>query len=300
MKIVLLKESNMFQLVTDTAGDLSFDYLHKHKIDFLGMTVTMNNREYHTDVEGEIDPQWFLESIQAGANPTTSMVNVGQFLDLFTKYAKAKTPVLYLAFSSGLSGTYDASIQARELVKEEHPDFDCVILDTLNAANGQGLIVNKAVELRDAGKSREEIVEILTDIIPKVRSWFTVDDLNHLQRGGRISKVSAVLGSLASIKPIMDVDPEGRLRVDGKVRGRKKALHKLADEIVANLPNPEEQTIFINYSGRKEGAEDVMNHIKAAVPTVKAFSINPLGPTIVTHTGEGCVAVFAIGKDDRK
>jgi DegV family protein with EDD domain len=286
--------------MADTTIDFPFDYYSEHDIAFVGMTVTMNNREYRTDVPGEVDPEWFLESIEAGAEPTTAQVNVGQFSEIFKKYAAEQTPLLYLAFSSGLSGTYSSAVQARELILEEYPDAQITIIDTLMAANGEGLIVDRAMQLRDAGKSLEEVVAEITPILPKVRAWFTVDDLHHLQRGGRISKAAAVFGSLANIKPIMDVDPEGKLRPVAKVRGRKKSLRQLADNIIADLPNPEDQTVYVNYSADKEAAESVLNMVKEAVPNLKATHINPLGPTIVTHTGAGCVAIFAIGAENRQ
>jgi DegV family protein with EDD domain len=286
--------------MADTTIDFPFEYYTEHDIAYVGMTVTMNNREYRTDVPGEVDPEWFLESILAGAEPTTAQVNVGQFSEVFKKYAEEKTPLLYLAFSSGLSGTYSSAVQARELILEEYPEAQITIIDTLMAANGEGLIIDRAMQLRDAGKTLEEVVAEITPILPKVRAWFTVDDLHHLQRGGRISKAAAVFGSLANIKPIMDVDPEGKLRPVAKVRGRKKSLRQLADNIINDLPNPEDQTVYVNYSGDKEAAESVLKMVLDAVPTVKASHINPLGPTIVTHTGSGCVAIFAIGAENRE
>ncbi|SKA04062.1 EDD domain protein, DegV family [Pilibacter termitis] len=287
-----------FQLMTDTTSDLSFEYYETHDICYLGLTVTMNGKEYHTEVKGEIENDWFLKQLQEGAEPVTSQINVGQFFEFFSQYAKENKPLLYLAFSSGLSGTYHSAVQARTMVLEEYPNAEIRVVDTKMAANGEGLIVDRAVKLRDAGKSIEEVETEILALCPYVRAWFTVDDLHHLVRGGRVSKAAAVIGSLVNIKPILDVDPEGKLRPVGKVRGRKKSLKTLADNIVADLPNSEEQTVFINYSGDKAAAEVVKEQILAQANVAEVL-LFPLGPTIATHTGVGCVAVFAIGATPR-
>ncbi|MDR0920971.1 MAG: DegV family protein [Lactobacillales bacterium] len=287
-----------FQLMTDTATDLSFEYYKKHQVDFIGFTVTLDGKEYHTGVEGEVTPEWLLEQIDNGGEPTTSQVNVGQFLEVFTEYAKAGTEVLYLAFSSGLSGTYSSAVQALELVKEDYPEVKIHLVDTLAAANGEGLLVDEAVQMRDNGATLEEVAEKIEKDKHRLRSWVTVNDLHHLQRGGRISKAAAIVGSLASIKPLIDVDGEGKLRQVGMVRGRMKALKRVADETIKGIEEPETQTIFINYSGDRDSAVKVQELISAEI-TVKGFAINPLGPTIVSHTGSGTIAVFSLGETDR-
>ncbi|MDR2465573.1 MAG: DegV family protein [Streptococcaceae bacterium] len=287
-----------FQIMTDTASDLSFDYYKENKVFFTGFTINMNNREYRTDVEGEIDPDWFLESLQAGAEPTTSQVNVGKFLEIFTTFAKEGQPVLYIAFSSGLSGTFNSSLQARDMLLEDFPHADVRIFDTRMASGGQALFVEKAVQMKKEGKPLDEIVSELEYLQKKVQAWVTVDDLHHLVRGGRLSKASAIIGTLASIKPILDVDLDGKLRAVSKVRGRKKSISTLVDLTLTDLPNPEEQIIYINYSGDREAALSLKEKIQSEI-SVKDIVIHPLGPTIATHTGYGCVAVFSIHSNER-
>ena len=287
-----------FQLATDTASDLSFDYLEENKVDFLGFTVSVDGKEYQTAIAGQIEPNWFLDQLNQDVPVTTSQINVGQFQEFFTKYAQAGRPLLYLGFSSGLSGTFQSATQARAIVLEDYPDADIRLVDSLQAANGQGLLVDYAVKLRDAGKTIDEIQDQITAMIPKVHAYFTVDDLNHLAKGGRISKAAATIGGLVNIKPIMDVDKEGKLRPIEKIRGRKKALKELLNLLVNDLDKPEEQTIFMNYSGDDSDALKLKEMLQEQVE-VKEVRINPLGPTIATHTGSGCIAIFGIGKKDR-
>jgi len=287
-----------FQLATDTASDLSFSYLDEHKIAYLGFTVTVDGKEYQTATPGSIEPDWFLEQLNKDVPATTSQINMGQFTEFFTKFAQENTSVLYLGFSSGLSGTFQSATQARELVLEDYPQADIRLVDTLQAANGQGLLVDYARKMRDDGKSIDEIQTAIIGLIPKIHAYFTVDDLNHLAKGGRISKTAATIGGLVNIKPIMDVDKEGRLRPIEKIRGRKKALKELVEKLTSDLDKPEEQTIFINYSGDDSDALKVKEMIMEKAP-VKEVALNPLGPTIVTHTGSGCIAIFGIGNTDR-
>ncbi|MDR2833169.1 MAG: DegV family protein [Streptococcaceae bacterium] len=286
-----------FQIITDTASDLSFDYLEENNVTYLGMTVTVDGKDYYTAQKNAINPAWFLEQLNNNAQATTSQINVGQFHEFFLPYAKEGAPILYVGFSSGLSGTFQSAMQARQMVLEDYPNADIRLIDTLQAANGEGLLVAKAIELRDAGKSIDEVEEAIRGLIFNVHGYFTVDDLHHLAKGGRISKTAATIGGLANIKPIMDVDSQGKLRPIGKIRGRKKALKELVSKTIENLTT--EQTIFINYSGDIEDTLKVKEMLLENA-LVRDVNINPLGPTITTHTGGGCVAVFFVASESRK
>lgn len=288
-----------FQIMTDTAADLGFEYLNRNDVKFVGFSVNVNGKDYRTDIPGEIKQEWLLKQLAQEAEVSTSQVNAGQFYEVFKPYAESKTPLLYIGFSSGLSGTLQSSMQAREMILEEFPDADIRVIDTLMAANGQGLLVRRAAKLKEKGATIDEIEVDIRESAPKVRAWFTVDDLKQLARGGRISKTAATIGGLANVKPILDVDHEGKLRAVAKVRGRQKALKHLVDNLVNDLPNPESQSVFINYSGSMEDARKVKAMIEEKV-TVKHIFINPLGPTITAHTGSGTIGAFALGKEKRK
>jgi len=287
----------MFQLLTDTACDLSFDYLDKNSVGYIGFTVTVDDMEYKTD-EAELTSEYLLELIHQGKEPTTSQVNIGQFVDFFKKYIKEKKPLLYLAFSSGLSGTYQSALQAVKIVKEEDPDAQIIVVDTKAVANGMAILIERAVQMRDEKVSVDEVVKELEKIIPCIRSWVTVDDLHHLERGGRISKATATIGTMLNIKPIIDVDALGKLRQVGKMRGRKKALKYLVDRTIEDLDTSIKQKFFICYSGDKESAE-ILKKMMMEVSDIQEFEINHLGPTITTHTGTGAIAIFSITKEAR-
>jgi len=289
----------MFQLLTDIASDLSFKYLNENNVGYVGFTVSVDGCEYHTDIEGEISPEYLLELINEGKEPITSQVNVGRFVEFFKEYAKNNMPVLYLAFSSGLSGTYQSALQAVEILKEKYPNAMLTVVDTKAAANGMAVLVERAVQMRDNGATLEQVVEMVDDIGPRILSWVTVDDLHHLERGGRISKVTAIFGTMLNIKPIIDVDANGRLRQVEKTRGRTKALKYLVDKTLENIDSSIKQKIFIGYSGDISNAHKVKKMIEEASNIIE-FEINPLGPTIVSHTGDGTIAVFSISKEPRK
>jgi DegV family protein with EDD domain len=198
-----------------------------------------------------------------------------------------------------MSGSYATCLQAVAMLKEDYPEAEIRVVDTLAAANGMAVLIERAVALRDQGASMDAIVDMVTgEIGPRVRSWVTVDDLHHLQRGGRISKVAAVAGTMLNVKPIIDVDAKGSLKVVTKVRGRKRALEYLVKQTVEELDTSVSHKIYINYSGDIADAEKVKEMI-ASQSDIAEFEINPLGPTIATHTGAGTIAVFSISKDER-
>ncbi|MDR3156689.1 MAG: DegV family protein [Lactobacillales bacterium] len=289
----------MFQLLTDTASDLSFEYLKQNNIGYVGFTVNVDGIEYKTDIKGSLTPGHLLKLIREGKEPMTSQINVGHFLEFFKKYAKKGKPLLYLAFSSGLSGTYQSSMQAAEILKEEDPELQITIVDTKAASNGMAVLIERAIKLRDEGMDISKVATEIEEIIPRVRSLVILDNLYHLQRGGRISKTTAVVGTILNVKPMVDVDSEGKLRQIGKIRGREKALKYLVSQTIGILDTTIDQIIFISYSGDVEDAKKIKD-MMLEVPTVKEVRINPLGPTIVTHTGEGTVAIFSIAKVNRE
>ncbi|MCL2113920.1 DegV family protein [Lactococcus protaetiae] len=286
-----------FQIMTDSTADLSQTYLDQHDIAILGMTVTIGDRTYETIGNGALDNATLLAAIKKGETVQTSQINSGQFAEVFKTFAKKNEELLYLAFSSGLSGTYQSAVIARDMVLEEFPEAKITVLDTLAAASGEGFIVEEVVRLRDAGKSLTETLEILSVLTKRLQSRFMVDDLNHLARGGRIPKAVALVGTMASIKPLLDVDTEGKLRQVSKVRGKKKAINQLIDKTLEDMDMAYPKVI-VSYSGTDEIAQQIKSEIieKSEITDV---DVRPLSPTIVTHTGEGTIALFSIGKIDR-
>jgi DegV family protein with EDD domain len=282
-----------FILITDTSSDLSLDYLKDNNIETIGLTVNIDGKDYLTSNPGEIESDWFIEQLEKGADAKTSQINVGTFHDFFEPFVKEGKTILYIALSSALSGTYNSSIQAREMLLEEYPEANIHLFDSKMAANGIAVLVDKANELRNQGKTIQEVIQILEDIAPRINAYVTVDTLHYLAKGGRISKTAATIGGIANIKPILSIDSQGALGSLTKVRGRKKSITELYNRLVADLDTGVEQTIYINYSGSDEDAHLLATRLEEGIAP-KSIVINPLGPIIATHTGPGALGVFGI------
>lgn len=295
----MLKEEEMtFQIITDSTADLSTEYLESHQVKVIGLTVTVGEKSYETIGEGALTNEVLLEAIKNGESVQTSQINSGQFLELFKTYVDKGEEILYIAFSSGLSGTYQSSVIAREMLIEENPDAKITVVDSLAAASGEGFLVEEVVKLRDSGKTLSETLEVLETLIKRMTSLFVVDDLNHLARGGRIPKAVALVGTMANIKPLLDVNSEGKLQQLTKVRGKKKALNQMINDTLDNI-DKDYPRIVIGYSGSDDTAKEVKESLLEKAE-LKAVDIRPLSPTIVAHTGEGTIAIFSVGRKDRE
>lgn len=283
-----------FTLVTDSTCDLPIDYYRAHNVELLYLSCIMDGVTYDgkTNI---LDEKKFYEQVRTGALPTTSQVNPEQAGQCFNEILKKDNNILYLAFSSGLSGTYQSGVIAANEIKEENPDANIVVIDTLCASLGEGLLLYYAIKLRDEDKTLEEVAEWVEAHKLNVAHAVTVDDLFHLQRGGRISKASAVIGSMINIKPMIHVNDEGRLINIGKMRGRKKALSNLLDMMEERLgsykPLEKNEMIMISHSDCEDDARAVADMIKEKYG-YNNFLINMIGPVIGSHTGAGTVALF--------
>ena len=290
----------MYQLLTDSCCDLPYQTLHDHQVEFVSMHFTVNGTDYEDDLgEDHYDINAFYEQLKQNVMPTTTQVNVGQFVDFFTPYVKANTPILYVGFSSGLSGTFNSATQARAMLLEKYPDAQIYLVDTLAACAGEGQLVLDAIEKRDAGMPIDELAHWLTAHRLDYRMWFTVDKLDFLYHGGRVSRTSAALGTMLNIKPVMDVDTAGKLRVVRKVRARKRSLIDLANETLKAIQENPQHRIIISTSGDFEAANFVKERLHDASPQTP-LQIGNSGPTIASHTGFGCVAVFSMAASERK
>lgn len=287
----------MFKLVTDSTADLPVAYLQEHNVGCMPISYILDGVTYGK--EKQLDWKEFYQMIRDGKLPTTSQINPSEAKEYFEEYIKTDKEILHLAFSSGLSGTYNNLRLAAEEVMEEHPGVKIRVVDSLCASMGEGLFVHKAVKMRDEGKSMEEVAEWLEKHVFNFVHIVAVDDLNHLHRGGRVSKTSAIVGTLAGIKPQIHVNNEGKLIVIDKIRGRKKALNSLVDYMGEKMGAWEQENkedyIFISHADALEDAEYVKKLIQERFG-MENFLINNIGPTIGAHTGCGTIALFFMGE----
>ncbi|MGT2667304.1 DegV family protein [Streptococcus rifensis] len=284
-----------FHILTDSTADLSPEWLETNQVDVLGLTIQLDGVHYETVGHDRLTSPVLLEKMAAGSQPTTSQINVGQFEAYFKEKAQAGEAVLYVAFSSVLSGTYQSAIMARDLVLEEFPEAAITIIDTLAASAGEGYLVMQAARLRDAGHSLEETQAEIQDLAARLKTYFLVDDLNHLMRGGRISKASAMIGGLVNIKPIISIETDGKLGTAAKVRGKKKAMTEFIGLALEDLS---ESTVVVAYADELGAAETIKNRLLED-SRIKEVLLFPLGPIIAAHVGPGTLALFTIGKQAR-
>ena len=284
-----------FKLITDSTADLDESWAKDQDVEILGLHITLDGQVYETVGENRLTSDLLLERMKNGSKPTTSQINVGQFEEVFRRYAEAGEAVLYLAFSSVLSGTYQSAVMAREMILKEFPEATIEIVDTLAAAGGEGYLSILAVEARDQGKSLEETKAMIEDILPRLRTYFLVDDLYHLMRGGRLSKGSAIIGSLVNIKPLLWIEADGKLVPIAKVRGRKKGMREMLQLASQDLAH---STAIVAYSTDLDGAQALKDSLLES-SAIDQVLIMPLGPVIATHVGPGTLAVFVIGKEAR-
>ena len=282
-----------FKILTDSTADLPESWTQEHDVQVLGLTIQLDGQTYETVGPDKLTSEQLLAKMESGSKPTTSQINVGQFEDVFRQYAQEGTAVLYVAFASALSGTYQSAVMAREMVLEDYPEAIITILDTKAASMGEGLLVMKAAEARAAGQSLEQTADLLQSLVLRVQTYFLVDDLNHLMRGGRISKAAALMGSLVNIKPIIAVTADGSLDSVAKVRGKKKAQAEVVRMALETISEP---LVVIAYAGEKEVAENVKEQLLASGQVTEVL-ILPLGPVISTHTGPGTLGLFSIGSE---
>lgn len=285
---------NPYIIMTDNTADLPESYIQEHGLEVLTLSYTLEGQTY--DRENPLDTAEFYAKMRSGSMPTTAQANPAQAKRVFCEALDKGYDVLYLAFSSGLSGTYGSGKIAAEEIEEDgtYPNQKVVVIDTLCASLGEGLLVHKAVQLKDAGKSLDEVAAWVEANKLHLCHNFTVDDLFHLHRGGRVSKATAIVGTIVNIKPILHVDDEGHLIAIGKVRGRKKSLSALVDRMAEQMKGYDNDVVFISHGDCIEDAEYVAKLVRERFG-IQDILINYVGPTIGSHSGPGTMALFFMG-----
>ena len=283
-----------YRIITDSCSDLTVELIRK-----LDITVAPLNMLFQGNVRVDSvaeDIKEVYEALRQGEAASTSALNPDQWASYMEPVLAAGEDVLVLAFSSGLSTTYQSAVIAAADLSEKYPDRKIRVVDTLCASLGEGLLVYHACQKRDEGMDLDTLAQWVQDHRLNLCHWFTVDDLMHLKRGGRVSAATAVMGTMLQIKPVLHVDDEGHLINVSKSRGRKASLNALADRMVQTCLPGENDTIFISHGDCLEDAEYVGNLLKERCG-VKNVIINYVGAVIGSHTGPGVAVVFYYGKN---
>ncbi len=286
-----------FVIMTDSCCDLTAQLAEELEVTVLPLSVLIGEETFRNYLDGrDIDFHEFYDRIREGAMPTTSAVSVGDFEDAMRAVLADGKDLLYIGFSSGLSTTYQSAVIAANEVQTEYPDRIIRVVDSAAASLGQGLLVYLCAQQKKAGKSVDEVYAYAEEMKLKVCHWFTVDDLNHLKRGGRVSAATALVGTMLAIKPVLHVDNEGHLISVGKARGRKASLLALVDQMEKTMFDAKEQTVFISHGDSEEDAKLVASEIEKRFG-VETRLMNYVGPVIGAHTGPGVIALFFLGKE---
>lgn len=285
-----------FKIITDSTTDLPKEYIEKYNLGIMYLSYTIEGETYQG--EKQLKDEIFYEKMRKGLMPTTSQVNPTEAKETFEKFLKETNQILCISFSSGLSGTYNSAKIAADEIMEENKEANIIVIDSLAASLGEGLLVHKAVMMRENGNSLVNTAKWVEEHKLNLVHAFTVDDLFHLYRGGRVSKTTAIVGTMINIKPVMHVDNDGHLINMYTVRGRKKSLRSLVDYMEKKIGSYRTQNdiVFISHGDSLEDAKFVAEEVKERLK-IDSFLINYVGPTIGAHSGPGTIALFFMGDE---
>lgn len=282
-----------YVITVNSTVDLPKEWLEERNVPVIPLKYTMDGETY-TDMYG-LSAKEFFAKLREGKMSVTSQVNPEEAIAALEPFVKEGKDVLHLGFSSGLSGTFNSMRIAGEELSEKYPEAKIIIIDTLCACLGEDLLLYKALQHKEAGESIEEVAKWVEENKLHICHNVTVDDLNHLHRGGRVSKTTAIVGTMIQIKPIIHMDNEGKLQVIGKERGRKRSLNKIVDMAVEQSKGWDNDMVMITHGDCIEDAEYVAGLVREKLG-VEQILINNIGTVIGSHTGPGVVAVFFMGE----
>ncbi len=286
-----------YVLVSDSTCDLPVDVVKELGVKILPFSYSINEEVFHYYLdERDGDVSDFYNRLRDGDMPITSQVNVQAYVDLFEEIIKAGKDVLYVAFSSGLSGSYQTSRLAVDMVKEDYPEAKIISVDSLSASIGEGIFLYEIAKLKNDGMDIDTLAKWIEDKRLDVRHWFMVEDLFHLSRGGRLSAVGAVVGSALKIKPILSVDEEGKLVVKAKTRGVGKALDFILSKVKEDVEDFSKLHAVIGHADALDNALKLKAMAIEAGMKEENIMIAPIGPIIGTHVGAGMTAFAFVTK----
>lgn len=282
---------------TDTSCDFPLEYVKQHQLPLVTLFYSIDGVTGENGCPSSDVLKNFYDKMRAGSMTKTQQASIEDTEKVFREILQEGKDILHIAFSSGLSGTANAARLAAENMMEEFPGRKIIVIDSLCASLGQGLLVDYALKLQQQGKTMEETAKWLEDHIQNICHLFTVEDLKYLQRGGRISKTTALVGTMIGIKPVLHVDPEGKLVSISKVRGRKQSIQALVNKMEESIGKyrDEKQPIFISHGDCIEDANYLAELVKERFG-YDEFLINDVGPTIGAHSGPGTLALFFMGE----
>ncbi len=286
-----------YVILTDSSCDLPAELADQMQLTVLPLTVDMDGKLYRNYLDGrEIGFHEFFEQVVTAKSAKTSAVTSEQFMEVLEPLCQAGVDVLYLAFSSGLSGTYNSGAIAMRELSEKYPERKLYAVDSLCASLGEGLFVDLCHEKKEAGMTIDELRDYAESLKLHICHWFTVNDLMFLKRGGRVSAATAIVGSVLSIKPVMHMDNEGHLIKVDVARGRKASLRALVAKMEKLATDPEKQRVYICHGDCLQDAEYVASLVREKFG-ITDIRINYVGPVIGAHTGPGVVSLFFVGSE---
>jgi len=288
-----------FTIMTDTSCDLPDEFFKENNIEIVPITFHLNDKQHVDGRWKEISDVDFYNALRDGGKAGTAQINPETYVEIFTQYAERGEPLLAIFLSSGLSPSYNNSVIALAEVKERFPYCQIFSVDSFNAAGGVGLLVEIAVKKRAEGMALEELAKWLEEKCHSCLSLFTVDDLHYLHRGGRLSKLQAVAGSIIGIKPLLNVAPDGTLKLKDKARGRKASIETLVSQMKRSLNKATKlDTVVISHSNCQADADTLSELVKAACEVGEVKTVM-MCPVIGAHVGPGCLALFFEADMDR-
>lgn len=283
-------------LMSDSDSDLPFEMAREMNMPIVKMPYTLDDVEYFDDNGATGAEKKLFDRMRNGGKPFTSLLPTSVYLEYFEPILK-ESDLLFLAFSSQMSATFQNVLEAQKELQEKYPNRKFMVVDTLSISAPQSLLLIGAHKLYKEGKSMEEVAQWVVENRLNAQAWFTVGDLTYLRRGGRISATSAIMGTMLDIKPILAITKGGKLEAHSKVQGRKKALKNLIEKTVENIGESKGKSVIILHGDVREEAETLRNNLKNQIPDLGEIRIQMIGPVIGAHAGPGTLAICFIGKE---
>lgn len=290
-------ENREYVIVTDSTTDMGAQYYEENNVRFIGMHYTIDDEEYIQYSGKDMAIKDFYDKVRKGSMPKTSQVAYEDAYNLFEEIVKEGKDIFYLSFSGALSGSYQTLTLVAKDIMEKYPESTVKVIDSISACGGEGFLLHHCVTRRNQGADLEELTEYAEVIKYNTIHLFTVMDLNHLHRGGRLSKASAVFGTMLGIKPVLYFNDKGQLLPYAKVRGRKQSLDAMAKQMKEKYKVGENEEIFIHDADSREDAEYLGKLIMKMMPDVKKVRYGHIGAVIGAHAGPSTIALFFIGKN---